>query len=346
MNKLKCNALLILALLISLSGIAKEEFKREINKEFNVNENTTFDISSKFGDISIENTDEAKMSIRVVITARASDEEDAKKIFDKIQIGIKEEGNKISAETVVHADKMKNIQIDYFIKMPSYIASTISNKFGSVLINSLTRASSITVAYGNLRAKKLLFDNKNEQGKVKLSYASGCVIDECNWLNVDVKYSDLEIGRGKALVFESKNSNIEIDDVMALIVKSKYDNYEVGSAQNAVINAKFGNYEIGNIVKKLDIELQYGNMVVGNVVEGFDLIKINNKYADVDVKIDEGQSYKLTALVEYADIDFPDGENINTHRDNSSLKVDGFVGDKTTDSEVIVVSKYGGVDLD
>ena len=346
MKIMKSSILVMLILSISLCGFGKEQFTRDYNKTFDVNKTSKFKIENKFGNIEIENPSEAKIIIQVVVAVHAGNQEKANKLLDKIHIKLSKSDNVVYAITNLDGDDFKDLQIDYFIKMPAYIASSIANKFGSVIIAELTAKSDITVEYGNLIAKKLMFDEIEPAGKVVLKYSDLSKISECNWLNILAKYSNVEVGRATGLILDTKYSNMETDEANTIISNSKYDNYEMGSLANMVLVCKHANFEIGNITQKLDVEIGYGKFTLGNVVEGFEQIKIDSKYTDVDINIEENASYKITALVDYGDIDLPDGPNVKLVRDGTSVSVKGYVGASGQDSEVYVKSKYGRIDLD
>ncbi len=346
MKIMKSSILVLFILTISLSGFGKEQFTREYNKTFDVNKSSQFKIENKFGNIEIENTSESKIVIQVVVAVQAGNQEKANKLLDKIHIKLNKADNVVYALTNLNGDDFKDLQIDYFIKMPVYISSSITNKFGSVIIAELHAMTDITVEYGNLIAKKLLNDEIDSAGKILLKYSDLSKINECKWLNLSAKYSNVEVGRATGLVFETKYSNVEIDEANAVICNSKYDNYEMGSLGTIVLDCKHSNFEIGNITQKVEVEIGYGNFRLGNVVDGFDLIKVNSKYADVEINIEELASYHINAQVDYGDIDLPDDPNLSIHRDGSSESVKGFVGNSESGSEVQVNIKYGRIDLD
>ncbi len=346
MKIMKYSILVMLLLSISFGGFAKEPFTRKYDKSFDVNKDSRFTIENKFGDIEIENTTESKIIVKVIVTVHASSQEKGNKLLDKIHISLSKTGNVVEAITKLDGDDFKDLQIDYFIKMPVYISSSITNKFGSVIIAELHAMTDITVEYGNLIAKKLLNDEIDSAGKILLKYSDLSKINECKWLNLSAKYSNVEVGRATGLVLETKYSNVEIDEANAVICNSKYDNYEMGSLGTIVLDCKHSNFEIGNITQKVEVEIGYGNFRLGNVVDGFDLIKVNSKYADVEINIEELASYHINAQVDYGDIDLPDDPNLSIHRDGSSESVKGFVGNSESGSEVQVNIKYGRIDLD
>ncbi|MEA3444689.1 MAG: hypothetical protein U9R19_08180 [Bacteroidota bacterium] len=347
MKKMKCKLLLILSLIFTLTGFGQNGIEKKITKEFPVDVGSEFVIMHKFGDISIENWNENKILIDVSIVADAKNQDKAEKLFNEVEIDFSTKGKSIRVKTSYKSQLVhKDVTVNYKIKMPHYIELDLTNKFGSVFINEISGKSRIAVSYGSLKAEKLLYNDTKPLSRIILSYGSA-EITKCSWLQIDTKYSSLEINKAKALVIDSRFSNIEIDECHSIIATSKYDNYENGSANNLVLTAKFTNFEIGNISNKLDLNFEYGGFEAGNVAAGFKLIKIKNKYGEVDLRIDLSASYVLDAHSKYCIIDFSSANSVEHQEYGSENSYKGIVGsDKETKSKVIIESKYGSIDLD
>jgi hypothetical protein len=347
MKRLKFNVITTLCLLASVVVSAQSGIEKKITKEFSTNANTQFVIQHKFGDISIENWDQEKIFVEATLIADTKKQEKAEKYFEDVKIDFSTSGDQVKVKTIYDSRfDQKDVKVNYIVRMPNYLALDLINKFGAVFIDEINGKSNLDISYGSLKANKLLYNDSKPLSQLILAYGSA-EITKCNWLQIEVKYSSMEMKKAKAIIIDSRFSNIEIDDSHSIIATSKYDNYENGSTQNLVLTSKFTNFEIGNISNKLDLDFEYGSFEAGNIQSGFELIKIENRYGDIELRIEEESSYLLDAHLQYCDLDYPDSGSVNHREDGTHDYYTGRVGnDASTQSKVTIESKYGGVDLD
>ncbi len=358
--KLKASIILFLFIFANLASFAaKDEYSKELHKDYNVNEQSVLVVSNKYGDVDITNWKENKVSIDVKITVDHRDEEKAKELLEYLNVEFKKEGNKIYAETDIN-DKFnksgwffnfgsdsKEFSIDYTIKMPKTISLELTNKYGDVFINEITGYAQILVKYGNLKANKILRDNTKPLSFVELSYSEGS-IEEVNWLKLKLKYSPkFEINKSKAIIAETKYSELRIEENSSLVCESSYDQYRIGTLNNMVCESKYTDINIDKLTKKLDLTNKYGDIDIDEIPAGFQEVKVYNKYGQIDLKIAENASYQIDGKAEYADIDIPGDAKVNRIEENTELSIEGYVGkDPNTKSKVKIETKYGSVDLD
>ena len=86
---LRAGLLMLLVVFCSVSGwAAKQESikKKEINKSFNVGKSDILQVDNRYGNITVTHWSKSEVSIRVVIEAKARNEERAQNIIDRISI--------------------------------------------------------------------------------------------------------------------------------------------------------------------------------------------------------------------------------------------------------------------
>jgi len=89
MKTLKFGSIIFATLILSFQLFAvKEEYTKKISKSFDVNKDALLVINNKFGKVHCENWDKNNISIEVIITIEASNEEKANKYFDDVDISI------------------------------------------------------------------------------------------------------------------------------------------------------------------------------------------------------------------------------------------------------------------
>ncbi len=339
--------LFILGLLIYVNGFSQENIEKKIEKEFPADKNTEFFITHKYGDITFENWNEDKVFIEAIIIAKTDNQEKADKLFNKVDVVIKSNKNIIDVKSVFNSKKIHSkIEIKFIVKIPNYLILDISNKFGSVFLNETSGKLNIHLAYGNLKARKLLNKSKENMNSIDIAFGEAD-INECYWLKLDAEYSTIEIEKVKSLIFDTRFSELEIEDCNTLAGTSKYDSFDIGNANNIVLDAQFSDFEIDIISNKLELDSEYGDFEVGNFSAGFELIRIDNDFGDIDIEIDENASYHLSAKCDFCDVEFNSNNSVNTKESTFSNNYKGNVGsDKNTKSKIIVKSSYGDVELD
>ena len=124
---LRVGLLMLLVLFCSVSGwAAKQESikKKEINKSFNVGKNDILQVDNRYGNITVTHWSKSEVSIRVVIEAKARNDEKAQAIIDRVNIRMEKMGNTVSAVTSLRSQNgnggsNESFTINYYVNMPS-----------------------------------------------------------------------------------------------------------------------------------------------------------------------------------------------------------------------------------
>ncbi|MFN8208529.1 MAG: hypothetical protein U0T82_14140 [Bacteroidales bacterium] len=333
-----------------------------INKKFHydaqVNSDSRLTIENKYGDVTVNNWDQNKLVIDVIVTMRVKDQDRAEKLLSYITVNYSQEGNEIKAITQID-DKFnnpgnffsmgddKNFSIDYTVNMPADLDFTLRNKYGNVAISELTGHADIAVKYGNLKANKILRNDNKPLSQVSLGYSHGSSIEEVNWIKLDLKYSKLEISKARAVVAVSKYSKVRIEEASSLVCEAKYDEYSVGRLVNFVGSAGYTDLSFDQVSRKFDLSLKYGKCNLNYVPAAFESIRVESSYADVALGFDPKATFNFQGDASYADINYPrDNARVNRIEENTSLHVDGIIGKaNTSSSEVNVKTSYGNVSI-
>jgi hypothetical protein len=342
-------------LLISLINAQDNQFKKNYDKVYEVNETTSLEISNKYGNVDIKDWDRESVSIAVEVKAIVSNENKAQNILDNIDVVFTESGSTIRVETIFakefknafklwNGDKRK-YEINYTVHMPPTVPLNLFNKYGSVFINELSSTSNIEVRYGTLKANRIIHNDEKPLTQIILAY-SDASIEDCKYSKIDIKYSKLQISASKALVVMSKYSKIFIDEGTSLVSNARYDNYRIGKLQNFVIETGYTNFKISEIKNKLQSDSKYSDFKIDYMPAGFEKIGINNKYGNYKIGIDKDASYNIEGHARYGDINYPDNSEVDAIKNKTELKVKGSVGsDKNSGSAVSINTSYGTIRL-
>jgi hypothetical protein len=338
------------------SLVAQDDYVKKYDKTYKVDDNTSFSIENKYGNIDIRDWDKSSLEINAEIILKDLSTERAEKLAEMIHIEFSQEGDNISVKTDYDDDffrqlnrsnnvKNNKFEVNYIVMLPAGLKINATNKYGNIFINNLTSASTISLKYGTLKINQIMAEDKDNMANLELGYSKGS-IEACKWLKIDMKYSKLDIQKSKALLVVSKYSKLYMDAGTSLIADSKYDTYEVGEIQNLIADARYSTFKLGKVSHKINLDTEYTEVKIAEVPAGFTYIKVENRYGSIHLGIDPQASYQLAGFAKYAKISYPDDSRVNRIQENNKLQVDGLVGRDSNDAgKVSIETEYGGVSL-
>ncbi len=348
---MKTNKSIILSIILIVSTFVAyaDEFKKNYHQEYKVTKNTTLNIKNRYGKVHIENWNKNTVSIDVTITVKANSKSKADKVINKIVIMFGESGNTVSAITdIVESIRNAKFRIDYNVKMPKDINLKLLNKYGNVFIDEVTGHTDIIIKYGNLKVNKLTRGNTKPLNKIYMAYSSGrSTIEDSNWLKVVAKYSNIKLVNTKALMIDSKYSKVKIRKGRSVVAESKYDSpFKIGEIKNFVCTGGYSSFEIDKLDDNLELNLKYSDFELNEVSPSFKIIDLKLKYGHADININSEASYHLKAHSAYGSVKHPKCDNISKIVDHTQSSIFGVIGkNKNTKSKVIIITKYGNVDI-
>lgn len=303
---------LIFGLSFSLSAQDKNEVKKEISGSYKVSKDYTLGIDSKYGSIDIVNWDKNEMEVVVEMIVKASSEEKANKILDKIDIDIDEGSAGVDFVTKIDLKSLSgktSVEINYKVSAPASINVNLTQRYGSLFIEEVTGDAKIIVKYGSLKAHSLV-NAANKTNELVLAYSEAGIKNAGN-LNAKVAYSE-----------------VKLESVDSYSGKTSYSEFTVK-----------------NLTGKLATEVAYAELVVENVEAGFELVDISSAYGDVEVMMDSKASYSYNLETRYGSLDAPDGAEKVSKDDHGNHKtVEGKVGSSPY-GKVLISAKYADLEV-
>ncbi len=358
MKILKFKSVLLIGVFLGITGIwaCAAELSKEFHEEFDANEKTVLSLLNKYGNIDVQNWDNPRIKIDVIVTVEHSSQDRAEKMLEYIDVVFTSGDNTVKAETRIDEkfsrsnnwNNGNDFEINYTVMMPKKVNLDLYNKYGQVSIDEVDGHANIEVKYGKLTVNKLSRGNDKPLNTLNLAYASGSSISECNWLKANIKYSSLDIEKAKAFVGYTSYMKLSIEDVSSVVIEGKYDGYSFGKLSNLVVNTSYSNIKADELSKKLEADTKYTNVTIGHMPAGFEGISIDTKYGTYKIGLDENASYNIDGDAGYGKIYYHDtGGKVSRIQENTSMKVYGTVGpDPNPTAEVKIITKYGNVKLD
>lgn len=364
----KIIGLLALALFLAPAAWAfspKAEFTKTVKREFAIDPEGLTQFITKYGKLDIKTWDQNKVKINVTIRVQARSEDEAQKVFDQIRIDFTSSSNLVKAETVIESSSgwswfnssKSDYTIDYEVYLPKTVTLDVAHKYGDVFTSAFAGRVIMNLKYGNLRMDELS-NNLN----LDLSYGNATIASVRD-AEAIISYSNLTLAKVRDGKFTTKYSNLSIEEGNYLQSDSKYDTYRVGQIEKLNSRNSFGAIEVrrvsdltsyarytdikvAELTNSADLELEYGGARLENIRKGFSEIRLNGRYTDFKVQVEEGASYQLDASGKYAGILYPSTLKVTYENEQPTFhEVSGHAGVANARSVIKARLDYGGLKM-
>lgn len=181
------------------------------------------------------------------------------------------------------------------ITVPAGSKMDIESKYSDITLPAGIGDVNVDLANGNLEA-----DNLNKL-VLRSKYSN---------INVgDIKTAEVEFNNGRFsarnvddLDIESKYSTIEMAAAKKIVLRSTNDEYELEEAGEVRGRKSYGNLRITKLNTSLEIDGQNADVKVRKIGAGLNMIKIDNKYADVRIPLRDAKSYSIDFAGNYSSV--------------------------------------------
>lgn len=172
------------------------------------------------------------------------------------------------------------------IYVPATSKLDIDSKYADVQLMGNYGSATIDLTNGNLEAEnfsKLYLRSK--YSNVTIEDAS---IAEIEFMNG--RFSAKEIGEAD---LDTKYATIDIASVKKAVFRSTNDEYEIEDANELRGRKNYGNFRITKLNGSLEMDGTNADIKIRNVGANLDLIKIDNKYADIRIPLKNIKNYSV-----------------------------------------------------
>lgn len=279
-------------------------------------------VSNSLGKIDVSRGSEDDIKIEANITMQNNDEAYAKSLEDSaVKIS---KGSEIRVSTTNYNDsRIKNVYIDYVIKVPEGIEVDVDNSFGDIIVREIASNVNIENSNGRITAG-------NIGGDLKVKNSFGAI--EINDTGGNVTAS----GSNGGIFIKNTKGNIEVNNSFGSIdvqiaggdVKARGDNGRIfieAPAGDVSAHNSFGEVYVINPGKSVElkssnglIRLQAADIIKGNVT-------IKNSFGGIKLDIPKNQAGKMKLSTSFGSIN--SNINLNIVKDVSKASVDQILGD-------------------
>lgn len=341
---------LIIIVLIVISSIARadSEKRKSVNKSYKVSSSTIVHLKNSFGKMHVETWDKNEVKVDIEVIVRASNDDRAQSLLDKISIDI-DDGNpsgRLSFRTSISNNKSgrnTSFEINYDVSMPKTNNVELKNSFGDLYLGDLSGDTEIDVQYGNMKTGRLTGDSE-----IKLSFGSGfSEIDALNEGELKVSYSKLSVEEIGNLDVHSSFSTFETEKAKSIDLIAKYGEVEIGEIDVLEADVNFSGFELGQINKSLVLDIDYGGSLEIGVNKSVELLDVNSSFGPVNIELDPDISGTIEVRTSFCNLRYDEDqiEFSKIIKDNTSSEYEGKLGNGSG-TTIKIVSKYGNVRID
>jgi hypothetical protein len=283
-------------------------------------------------------------------------------VFDQIRIDFTSSSNLVKAETVIESSSGWNwwgssksdFTVDYEVYLPKTVTLDVTHKYGDVFTSDFSGRVMMNLKYGNLR-----MDELHNDLRLDLSYGNATIASARDAEGI-ISYSNLTMAKLRDGKLTTKYSNVTIEEGNYIQSESKYDTYRLGTISKLNDRASFGSVEIDRIEdltsysrytdfkvmqisNSADLDLEYGGARLEKILKGFSEIRLNGRYSDFKLQVEEGANYQLEAAGKYAGILYPSSLKVTYENEQPTYhEVSGHNGVANARSVIKARLDYGG----
>ncbi len=292
--------------------------------------------ASKSADIYIENTQRTIIvktwaEAKVKVTTTVYYEGDATKVsdeewFEKLNLSVKSLGNSIRVKsgTVSTSGSYTTGNGTYNWSSGSAGVAIFNSDGDNIGTKSnVKRYVTVYIPEGNkvdVESKYSDISISNNLSKLSADITNGSLdIQDVSNFTLRSKYANVTTGNLKNAEVEFINGRFTAKDIEDLDIDTKYSTIEIASVKKATIRStndeyeieeagviqgrkNYGNFRISKLNNSIEMDGTNADVKVRNIAATVDLIKFDNKYADIRLPLRNLKNYTVTYVGAYSSV--------------------------------------------
>lgn len=346
--------LLLFCLSTTSYANSKKDYKKTINKEFDITKNGSVDLDNKFGQVDIMTWDKNMVKIKVTVTVRADSEKESEPVFDRISIHFSNGKDFVNAETQIASNSNKSwwgwgswnnssdFSIDYEVYLPKTIELDLENHHGAAIIAAMDGDATVEIAHGELTAEgfagELDLDMAHSEGKIgfvkllKADLAHTSVdFKKLEKSIIETGHCNIDIDQIESLRLDSRHTDFEMGRVGTIEAECRHDDFEIESIESIVSEAQHTRYDIERVQKSAKFDFSHGGATIEELAAGFQEVSLRGAHATYRISVEDDATYQLDAAGSHAGISYPSDMDITYEKDkNTSQEIKGRIGNSNS----------------
>lgn len=304
--------LLLLLPVLACAHQGDTEFKRTVQKEFNVNNGAQLNIYNKYGKIIVHTWAKNQVKATVVITGFGKNTSEAQEIANAVEIQASGDAGSVSLQTSYSSgkgnkwfswggnkDSKDYVNIDYELYVPKSLGMlALENNFGDVITDQLPFAAKMRLNY--------CFYAIKEAGKtleMDMNYCNKGKIDKAGDLVIKANYSDVRCDVADKIDSKSNYSDYTIGDLGTLVVKSNYSDYKIRQLGSITATCNYSDFNVSSLQDRADLKLVYSDVNMKDVSAAFKGGNVNLTYSDLLLALSPKVALRLEVNLNYGDLE-------------------------------------------
>ena len=373
--KAKLLSLLILAIGSLSLGAADwppADFEKKISETFSIREDGRVRLDNRYGEIKVSTWNESRVKIDVLIRVDASNEDEFNEVLDRIDVALSGGSNSVSAVTTINSNRRSDswwslltggsnssdFKIYYDVTLPASVNLEVAARYCDVQLPSLTGETYLDVGYGDLVAGRLSnrtdmdisygsarVERVGDNSRVKFRYSDGSIRNAGD-LSYDGRYSELRFGTVGVLRLDVGYDEIEVEAADEVYLDGNYNELSVERVGAVYLDGNYTDINLGTVNRSVRFDGNYGDLQIKRLASGFELVKIDASYSDIEIDVDDDAGFILDLRARYGDIDAPTNalSPRNVGSEDSSEYVKGTKSG-TGNGRIEISTNYGDIEI-
>jgi len=277
---------------------------KTLEQSFDVKPDANLELTNKYGDIIVNGWEKNEISVHIRITAFGKDDDDAKKMMDRVEFDFNVSKEYVIIETIMDRDKgvlseffsaigdysksllnKNEMDIDFEVNVPYNSSLDIENKFGDVVINDVKGKITVDQSHGNFKSGNLI-------GFSRITVNYGNIdINSVALGNISIRGGDLELRKGEKIDVSSNSSRLFLKQIDHIKLNSSSDKIRITDVKSIIGNSSFSNVDIYHLTDMCNLIQSYGELIIHAIEPGFSVIKLNGKSTDYNLSFRKGSSF-------------------------------------------------------
>lgn len=343
MKKIKLFSIVVFLIAGLSLQAAKEKFTSTFNKEFDVNRNATVEIDNSFGDIQCYTWNENSVKIEVMVEVYAADKRSANRVFDRIDIEISGDKNRVTEKTEVNNIKGRNVKfkISVSVHLPESLNLEFTNKFGNTYVGTVSGKTMFDQSFGILQVTELL----NDDNEINVQHGA-LHIELIKEADIEIQHSELSIEKAGFLQLDAQFTDAEIEEIDKLYLDANFGSIKIDEVDIVESTLNGTTLKIDYLKNSFQADCNLGEIEIDEVGRNFTEIDIDGQHASISIGVDNESNFSFDLSARFASIYIPSSFNATKEKLSfNSYRYRGKVGSRDSQSLITIDSNFGTIEI-
>lgn len=303
-----CLSLFVLPFLfVSLFGVSlnAQTESKHYEQSYAIEKKANLIIDTEFADVKIIPHDKPEIVMQVDVKVTCSKAENAKKMIEHIDVGMKQSGNDVALEVEL-GNRLSNVELDVqvTIKAPVYVNLSTEMEYGNLNLNEITGRYDIGIEFGAVTVGKLL--NDSPDNRLNLEYCEPVIIGIMKKGKINADFSDVKLKAAGDVRISGDYTDYFIGKAIAVHAHMDFGSLSVQEVAGISFQGDYVAVQLEKVLEQARFEMDFGSLNIQYLDENFENLIIESDYLDASVNLGKLEGFVIDGYLEYTDVDVPD----------------------------------------